>query len=72
MTNVKLLEQLIQQSGLKKGFVADKIGVSRTTFYAQLKGKAEFKASQIRALCDVLDIKDDETIRAIFFAPVGA
>lgn len=72
MTDVKQLEKIIQQKGLKKGFVAEKIGVSRSTFYAQLKGETEFKASHIRSLCDVLDIKDDETIRAIFFAPSGA
>jgi transcriptional regulator with XRE-family HTH domain len=72
VTNVKLLEEKIRQSGLKKGYVAERIGVSRGTLCSLLSNKTEFKISQIRALCEVLDIKDDETIKAIFFAPVGA
>lgn len=72
MTNTKLLEDKIRQSGLKKGFLAEKLGVSRATFCALLSNNAEFKASQIHTLCELLGIKDDETLRAIFFAPSGA
>lgn len=68
MTNGKLLEEKIQKSGLKKGFIAEKIGVTPNTLTALLNNKAEFKASQIRAICDVLNIKDDAEIKAIFFA----
>ncbi len=68
MTNVKLLEQKIKESGLKKAYIADKIGVSSTTFSALMSNRAEFKASQIRAICNVLDIQDNAEIRAIFFA----
>ena len=71
MTNCKLLEDKIRQKGLKKGYIAEAIGVSRSTFWAQLHGKTEFKASQIRALCECLDITDSE-IEAIFFGRVGA
>lgn len=72
MTNVKLLKELIQQSGFKKSFLADKIGVSRTTFAALLNNQAEFKASQISTLCEVLGIRDDATIREVFFTHNGA
>ena len=68
MTNRELLEQKIKQKGLKKGFIAEAIGVSRSTFCALLGGKSEFKVSQIRVLCELLDIHDDETVKAIFFA----
>lgn len=71
MTNRKLLEDKIKQKGLKKGFLAEAIGVSRTTFCAQLQGKTEFKASQIRVLCECLGI-DGEDMTAIFFGPDGA
>ena len=67
MLNEKLLEEKIKRSGLKKGFIAQKIGVSSTTFAALLKNRTEFKASQIREICLLLDIKDDAEIRAIFF-----
>lgn len=72
MTNVKLLEEKIRQSGLKKSYLAERIGVSRGTLSSLLSNKTEFKTSQVCALCEVLGITDDETIRAIFFAPVGA
>lgn len=70
MTNVKLLDEKIRQSGLKKKYLAERIGVSRGTLCSLLNNKTEFKISQIRVLCEILDIKDDETIRAIFFDPV--
>ena len=72
MTNRKLLEDKINEKGLKKGFLAEKLGVSRTTFCALLRNETEFKASQIRTLCELLDIQDDETLKAIFFAQVVA
>lgn len=70
MTNTELLEEKIRESGLKKSFIAEKIGVSRATLCALLSAKSEFKASQIRTLCELLDIEDDATMKAIFFAPM--
>lgn len=72
MTNVKLLEDKIQKSGLKKGFIAEKIGVTPNTFSALLTNKAEFKVSQMVTICQVLNIQDDAEIKAIFFAENGA
>lgn len=68
MTNIELLGKKIQESGLKKSYIAARIGVSPTTFTALLQNKTEFKASQIRAICEVLDIQDDAEIRSIFFS----
>ena len=68
MTNVKLLKKKIQLSGLKKSFIAMKLGVTPSTFSALLNGKSEFKASQIRVICELLDIKDAEEVKTIFFA----
>ena len=67
MTNTKLLADKIKQSGMKKGVLANRLGVSRATFYALTHGRAEFRASQIRTLCDLLGITDAETLNAIFF-----
>ena len=72
MTNTKLLEEKIRQSGLKKGYLADRLGVSRTTFHTLLRNQSNFKVSQIKTLCDILGITDDETLKAIFFADNGA
>lgn len=72
MTDVKLLEEKIRKSGLKKGHLAERLGVSRGTLRGLLTNKVEFKTSQIQVLCDLLGIEDEETICSIFFASNGA
>lgn len=67
MTNIDMLEDKIYESGLKKGYIAAKIGVSPSTLSALLSNRTEFKASQIRDICKVLNIQDDAEIKAIFF-----
>lgn len=71
MTNKELLEQAIRDSGLKKAFLAEKIGLSPAGFCNCLNNRAEFKASQINTLCEVLGITDLHTKEAIFFASGG-
>lgn len=68
MTNTRLLNELIQQKGLKKVFIAEKVGLSPVGLHNCITGKSEFKASQISILCDLLGIKDLELKEAIFFA----
>lgn len=72
MTNTKLLEEAIQRNGVKKGFLAEQLGVSRATFSALLRNETEFRASQIRVLCEILHINDPAEMEAIFFTPGGA
>lgn len=71
MTNKELLEKAIREKGLKKAFLAEKIGLTPAGFYNCLNNKAEFKASQINTLCDLLGIEDLQTKEAIFFAGFG-
>ena len=68
MTNTRLLNEAIQKSGLKKVFIAEKVGLSPVGLHNCITGKSEFKASQISVLCDLLGIKDLEQKEAIFFA----
>lgn len=72
MTNTKLLEQLIEQSGLKKGYLAEKAGMSLTWFRACSVNKGEFRESQMLAIAKELSIEDPALFMAVFFAPVGA
>lgn len=72
MTNKELLEKAIQEKGLKKSFLAEKIGLTPAGFYNCLNNKAEFKASQINTLCELLGISDLTEKEAIFFADGGA
>ena len=71
MIDVQLLDDFIQQSGLKKSFLAEKLGVSRPTFDAYLK-KGDMKMSQVTILCEVLSIDDPALREAIFFGQNGA
>lgn len=71
MTNTALLEQAIKDSGLKKAFLAEKVGLTPAGFYNCVNNKAEFRASQINILCDVLGIESLERKEAIFFSDFG-
>ena len=68
MTNTELLEKKISDSGKKKGFLADRCGLSRAGFRNCVKNLAEFKASHIKILCFELNITDLAEKEAIFYA----
>ncbi len=72
MTNTELLEAKIAESGKKKGYLAQKVGLSPQGFRNCVKNEAEFKASQIQVLCEELGITTAKEKEAIFFAQVGA
>ena len=68
MTNRKLLENKISASGKKKGYLAEKCGLSHQGFLNCIKNKAEFNATQIQTLCDELGITSLREKDSIFFA----
>ena len=63
--NTKLLQQKIKDSGLKMGFIAEKLGRSRQALSDKIQGKTEFLPSEIRILCELLHLSDEER-RLIF------
>jgi DNA-binding Xre family transcriptional regulator len=67
MTNTSLLEKYIKDSGYKRGYLAEALGLSRQQFSRKCHNKSEFKASEIEKLCSLLNI-DTEDRMAIFFA----
>lgn len=72
MNNTELLEKKIAESGKKKGYLAEKVGLSRAGFRNCLINKAEFKATQIDVLCTELEITSLEEKNVIFFAKSGS
>ena len=70
MTNTKLLEDAIERSGLKKGHIAERLGVSRANLVSLINDRAEFRASQIRVLSELLGLTTEQR-DAIFFADDG-
>ena len=56
MGNPQYLEDLIRVSGKKKGYLADRIGVTRQTFATKCKNPENFTNLQASILCDELNI----------------
>ncbi len=67
MINASALLDAIHQKGLKLGFVAEKMGVSRQTFALKLNGESEFKVSEIETLVKTLNLSTEQRDK-IFFA----
>lgn len=65
-TNVELLDQIIGASGLKITYLADKCGLSRTSFYKKKTGQVEWTASEIAVLRAELHLTLTQT-KDIFF-----
>ena len=68
MTNTALLEDKIRQSGKKKGYLAERIGLTIVGFRRCCINKAEFRANQIKILSEELGITDLNEREKIFFA----
>ena len=68
MTNTVLLESLINDSGLKLSFIAEKLGISRQALYKKIKGLAQFTGPEIKILCELLKLKTWAKIEPVFFA----
>lgn len=68
MTNSTLLDAKIKASGLKRGFIAEKLGISYDWLKKKIDGIVPFKAYEIQILCDILNITDLQEKEQIFFA----
>ena len=55
--NLQTIEQQIKIKGLKKGWVAEKIGIHPVTLRRFLKGDTELKLEKLAKLLEVLDLK---------------
>lgn len=68
MTNTARLEQAIQDSGLLKSAIMNKMGIkSYATLRAKIENESEFTASEMDKLCEILHINRSQR-EAIFFA----
>lgn len=63
--NTELLQKKIKDSGLKMGFIAEKLGRSRQALRGKIKGETEFLPSEVRVLFELLRLTDEER-RLIF------
>lgn len=68
MTNWELLEQKISESGLRRSFIYERVGITRSGWNHKKKTRGNFSTPQISALCDVLHITRLSEKEQIFFA----
>lgn len=68
MTDTKELEKIIEKSGLKKSFLAKKLGITSYAFQKKRENRNQFTAIEIKILCELLGIKSLKEKERIFFA----
>lgn len=68
MTDTKLLEQIIKDSGMKKKYIAELMGLSPYGLSLKIDNKNAFTAPEISKLCKILKIKTLTLKERIFFA----
>ncbi len=68
VTNSEELNKLIRKSGLKRGHIADVIGISYYSLNKKINNESPFKAGEIQIMCELLGITDLEEKERIFFA----
>ena len=65
--DLNYLSKKIEEINIPISTIADKMGISRTTFYKKLNGERDFQVSEIESICDILRLTNDEK-KHIFFA----
>lgn len=70
MTNVVLLKEKIEGSGLKAKAIYERLGISKASWYLKRAGKRPFTAQEIQKLCEILRITSLREKENIFFADV--
>ena len=67
MINTEILNKIINESGLKRSYIAKEIGLSPYGLAKKINGITEFKASEISELCKILHIVGLKNRDKIFF-----
>lgn len=68
MANMEMLRQCVDESGITKTALSQKMGLTRAGLLKKLSGATEFKASEILSISTILHLSDKER-DTIFFSP---
>ncbi len=60
MTDSSRLKDVVEKSGLKKTFIAEKLGLSYQGYLKKENGKSEFMAKEISVMKDLLRLSNKE------------
>ena len=61
MTSEKLVE-VVEKSGLKKSFIAEKLGITYQGYLNKEKGKSDFTSKEISVMRDLLHMTNKEVM----------
>lgn len=67
--NLILLSEKIEQSGMKRKAIAEKMKLTPAGLANKLKGKRDFNANDIKGIAHAINLSGDDILR-IFFADV--
>lgn len=67
--DTELLDDYIENSGLRISYLCETLGISRQAFDKKRKGLISFRASEVYVLCDLLRIPPD--MKKIIFCLSG-
>ena len=65
MIDTERLKSKISESGLKKGYIAEQLGITYAGFNLKETGKSEFTASEIQKMRKLLSLSDRD-VKSIF------
>ncbi len=68
MNNIELLEKKISDSGYKKKYIAEQLGLTYAGFQKKVKNTNDFTSTEIAKLCSLLNITSLTEKDKIFFA----
>ena len=66
MVNTEMLNARINNSGFKKEYISDQLGISPTSLRNKMKNRTKFNASEIEKLIRMLSI-DASEVYSMFF-----
>ena len=61
MTDSAKLKDVIKSSGLKKNYIAERLGISPQGYQKKENGLIEFKASEVAIMKDILNLSAKQT-----------
>lgn len=64
--NYEKLNNVIEDSGLKRSYIAKSIGVSSKVFHDRTHGVSQWKGNEIAAFCNLLGIKKKQRDEIFF------
>ena len=67
VVDTQMLENIISQSGKKKTYLADQIGISVQSLRLKMNNELDFKSSEVAMLCKELGITQLTKKEKIFF-----